>query len=150
MPWIPSVKVWAPLLRKDVPTDAAVLATMSCLRLVIGLMVAMPCVKSSEAFAEATLASIKTDPIQGERGGEKADTITPDMTLGDVDTEEFDALIGTAAAGVTAAAHVQLIPVDVIFQDDVDDAGDRVRTILRRSAVLQHLDMIDRRQRNRR
>ena len=34
-----------------------------------------------DAGAKVTLASIKTDPIQGEKGGEKADTITPDMML---------------------------------------------------------------------
>lgn len=46
-----------------------------------------------DAGATVTLASIKTDPIQGEKDGEKADKITPDMVLDDVDTEEFDALV---------------------------------------------------------
>src|ERR1700754_4636472 len=46
-----------------------------------------------DAGATVTLASIAADPIQGEKGGEKADTITPDVLLGDVDTEEFDALV---------------------------------------------------------
>ena len=46
-----------------------------------------------DAGAKVTLASIAIDPIQGEKSGEKADTITPDVTLGDIDTEEFDALV---------------------------------------------------------
>src|SRR3569623_97302 len=46
-----------------------------------------------DAGAKVTLASIKTDPIQGEKGGEKADLITPDLVLSDVDTEEFAALV---------------------------------------------------------
>ena len=44
---------------------------------------------------------------------------------------------GHAAAGVAALEH------------DVDDAGDRVRTVLRRCAVTQYLDAIDRGDRDR-
>lgn len=46
-----------------------------------------------DAGAKVTLASISTDPIQGEKGGEKADTIIPDITLAEIDTEQFDALV---------------------------------------------------------
>jgi protease I len=47
-----------------------------------------------DAGAQVTLASIKTDPIQGmEHDTEKASTITPDLTLGDVRAEDYDALL---------------------------------------------------------
>ncbi|WP_242095263.1 type 1 glutamine amidotransferase domain-containing protein [Sphingomonas sp. CROZ-RG-20F-R02-07] len=46
-----------------------------------------------DAGAKVTLASIKTDPIQGEKAGEKADSITPDMTLDSVDTDDYDMLL---------------------------------------------------------
>jgi protease I len=47
-----------------------------------------------DAGAEVTLASIKTDPIQGmQHDSEKAQTITPDKTLGDVRAEDYDALL---------------------------------------------------------
>ena len=46
-----------------------------------------------DAGAKVTLASIKTDPIQGEKDDKPAETITPDLTLADVDTAQFDALV---------------------------------------------------------
>ena len=52
-----------------------------------------------EAGATVTLASIKTDEIQGEKAGEKADKIKPDMTIDDVDTEDYDALVLPGGVG---------------------------------------------------
>jgi protease I len=47
-----------------------------------------------EAGATVTIASIKTDPIQGMKQDiNPAEKVTPDLTLDDVDTEEFDALV---------------------------------------------------------
>lgn len=46
------------------------------------------------AGATVTLASIKTDPIQGmEQDINKAETATPDLTLAEVDTDDYDALV---------------------------------------------------------
>ena len=46
------------------------------------------------AGATVTLASIKTDPIQGmEQDINKAETATPDLTLAQVDTDDYDALV---------------------------------------------------------
>lgn len=46
------------------------------------------------AGATVHLASVKTDPIQGmEQDVEKAGTITPDLTLADVDVGDYDALV---------------------------------------------------------
>ncbi|QIG81103.1 type 1 glutamine amidotransferase domain-containing protein [Stakelama tenebrarum] len=46
-----------------------------------------------DAGAKVTLASIKTDPIQGMKHDVKGDTITPDTTIDAVDTSGFDALV---------------------------------------------------------
>lgn len=46
-----------------------------------------------EAGAQVTLASPKTDPIQGMKHDEKGDTIAPDMTLDQVNIEEYDGLL---------------------------------------------------------
>jgi len=46
------------------------------------------------AGATVTLASIGTDPIQGmEQDLNKAETATPDITLDQVDTDDYDALV---------------------------------------------------------
>ena len=45
------------------------------------------------AGATVTLASLKTDPIQGEKGDQKTRTITPDMVVTDVKADEYDGLI---------------------------------------------------------
>src|SRR3546814_9752222 len=52
------------------------------------------------------------------------------------------ALRGDAALGGDEAT------ARVMPQDDVNDAGDRIRSILRRRAIAQHLDTRDRRHRD--
>jgi protease I len=73
-----------------------------------------------DAGATVTLASIAMDPIQGEKGGEKADTIKPDLTLGDVDTEEFDALVIPGGVGNPDKMRMQGRAVQIVeeFMDD--------------------------------
>ncbi|WP_109807575.1 type 1 glutamine amidotransferase domain-containing protein [Sphingosinithalassobacter portus] len=46
-----------------------------------------------DAGVQVTLASLKTDPIQGMQHDKKGDTITPDTTIDAVDTGSFDALV---------------------------------------------------------
>lgn len=46
-----------------------------------------------DAGAQVTLASLDTDPITGEKGGEKGESITPDTTVNEVDTGNYDALV---------------------------------------------------------
>jgi len=47
-----------------------------------------------EAGAKVTLASLKSDPIQGMEGDiNKAETATPDLTVDEVDTDDYDALV---------------------------------------------------------
>ncbi len=46
------------------------------------------------AGATVTLASLGTDPIQGmEQDLNKAEMATPDLAVGDVDTDDYDALV---------------------------------------------------------
>ncbi len=52
-----------------------------------------------DAGAQVTLASIKTDPITGESGGEKGKSITPDATLDQVEIDQFDALVLPGGVG---------------------------------------------------
>jgi protease I len=73
-----------------------------------------------DAGATVTLASIEKAPIQGEKGGEKADTITPDMTLREVDTEEFDALVIPGGVGNPDKMRLQGRAIQIVeeFMDD--------------------------------
>ncbi len=57
------------------------------------------------AGATVTLASIKRDPIQGmEQDINKAEMATPDLTLAEVDTDDYDALVIPAAPATRQAA----------------------------------------------
>ncbi len=46
-----------------------------------------------EAGAQVTLASNKSEPIQGMQHQEKGDTIRPDVSIHDVDAGDYDALV---------------------------------------------------------
>ena len=46
-----------------------------------------------DAGVEVTLASLGRDPIQGEKGGEKGDSITPDALVSEVHADDYDALV---------------------------------------------------------
>ncbi|MEO5868170.1 MAG: type 1 glutamine amidotransferase domain-containing protein [Sphingomonas sp.] len=73
-----------------------------------------------DAGAKVTLASIKTNPILGEKAGEKADTITPDMTLDEVDTDDYDALVLPGGVGNPDKMRMEERAVEIIqeFADD--------------------------------
>ncbi|KQN91607.1 peptidase C56 [Sphingomonas sp. Leaf67] len=74
-----------------------------------------------DAGAQVTLASIRTDPIQGVvNDSEKARTITPDLTLEDVDTEQFDALLLPGGVGNPDKMRMEERAVEIVseFMDD--------------------------------
>jgi protease I len=73
-----------------------------------------------DAGARITLASVKTDPITGEKGGEKGESITPDATLDQVDTEDFDALLLPGGVGNPDKLRMQARAVEIVreFMDD--------------------------------
>ncbi|MBN8808526.1 MAG: type 1 glutamine amidotransferase [Sphingomonas sp.] len=97
-----------------------------------------------DAGAKVTLASIKTDPIQGEKAGEKADTITPDMTLGDVDTEEFDALV--IPGGVKNPDTMRMEGRAVQIVEEFMDDDKIVAAICHGPWLLVEADVVDGRQ----
>ncbi|WP_404368050.1 type 1 glutamine amidotransferase domain-containing protein [Sphingomonas sp. MMS24-J45] len=73
-----------------------------------------------DARVKVTLASIKTDPIQGMQHDVKGDTITPDLTLEDVDTEDYTALLlpGGVANPDTLRMEDRAIEIIEEFVDD--------------------------------
>ncbi|MEO5492644.1 MAG: type 1 glutamine amidotransferase domain-containing protein [Sphingomonas sp.] len=94
-----------------------------------------------DAGATVTLVSIRTDPIQGEKGGEKADTITPDLTLDDVDTEEFDALVIPGGVGNPDKMRMQARAVQIVEEFMDDDKI--VAAICHGPWLLDEADVID-------
>ena len=73
-----------------------------------------------DAGAKVTLASIKKDPIQGEKAGEKADKITPDLTLDEVDTDDYDAIVLPGGLGNPDKMRLQERAIEII-QDFAED-----------------------------
>ncbi|OWK33229.1 type 1 glutamine amidotransferase domain-containing protein [Sphingomonas dokdonensis] len=74
-----------------------------------------------DAGATVTLASIKTDPIQGVKNdSDPTRTITPDLTLDQVDTEEFDALLLPGGVGNPDKMRMEERAVAIVgeFMDD--------------------------------
>ena len=73
-----------------------------------------------DAGAQVTLASLGTDPITGEKGGEKGDSITPDTTVDQVDSGDFDALVLPGGVGNPDKLRMNDRAVDIVeeFMDD--------------------------------
>ena len=74
-----------------------------------------------DAGASVTLASIKKDAIQGVvHDSEKGKTITPDMTLDEVDTDDYDALVLPGGVGNPDKLRMQERAVEIVeeFMDD--------------------------------
>ncbi len=73
-----------------------------------------------DAGVQVTLASLKTDPIQGMKHDEKGDTITPDVTVDDVDTGDYDALLlpGGVANPDTLRMNDRAVEIAGEFMDD--------------------------------
>jgi protease I len=94
-----------------------------------------------DAGAKVTLASIKTDPIQGEKAGEKADTITPDITLDQVDTDDYDALVLPGGVGNPDKLRMQERAVEIV-EEFVDD-DKLVAAICHGPWLLAEADVLD-------
>jgi protease I len=67
-----------------------------------------------DAGAQVTLASIKTDPITGESGGEKGKSITPDTTLDQVELDQFDALVLPGGVGNPDKLRMEPKAVEIV------------------------------------
>jgi len=73
-----------------------------------------------DAGVKVTLASLSTDPIQGMKHDEKGDTITPDLTVDDVNTQDYTALLlpGGVANPDTLRTSDRAVEIVEEFVDD--------------------------------
>ena len=95
-----------------------------------------------DAGVAVTLASIKTDPIQGMKNDvEPVETITPDITLDQVDTEEFDALVLPGGALNPDKMRLQERAVEIV-QEFMDD-DKIVAAICHAPWLLVEADVVD-------
>jgi protease I len=95
-----------------------------------------------DAGVKVTLASIKTDPIQGvQNDTEDAEKITPDVTLGDVDTSDYDALLLPGGVANPDKMRLQERAIEIV-QEFVDD-GKIVAAICHAPWLLVEADVVD-------
>lgn len=94
-----------------------------------------------DAGATVTLASIKTNAIQGEKAGEKADTIKPDMTIDDVDTDDYDALVLPGGVGNPDRMRMEERAIEIVTEFMDDDK--LVAAICHAPWLLAEADVID-------
>lgn len=98
-----------------------------------------------DAGAQVTLASIKTDPIRGETDGEKGErTIAPDLTLKQVDSDDYDALILPGGLKNPDTMRMQDEAVEIVADFMEDDKV--VAAICHGPWLLVEADMVDGRQ----
>jgi protease I len=74
-----------------------------------------------DAGVQVTLASLKTDPIQGVvNDDEKGKTITPDLTVDDVNCDDYDALLLPGGVGNPDKLRMNERAVEIAgeFMDD--------------------------------
>lgn len=75
-----------------------------------------------DAGATVTLASIEKAPIQGVRHDtDPTETITPDLTLDEVDTDEFDALVLPGGVGNPDKMRMEDRAIDIVAEFMEDD-----------------------------
>ncbi|MGN6375596.1 MAG: type 1 glutamine amidotransferase domain-containing protein [Sphingomonas sp.] len=102
--------------------------------------------KPREALMDAgvtvKLASIKTDPIQGVQNDlDKAETITPDMTLDEVDVDDYDALVLPGGVGNPDKMRLQDKAIDIV--EEFVDAGKIVAAICHAPWLLVEADVVE-------
>jgi protease I len=90
-----------------------------------------------EAGAEVVLASPKTEPIKGEHGA----TITPEAALGEVDEQDFDALL--IPGGVKNPDKLRTDDDAVDLVRDFADAGKPIGAICHGPWLLVEADVVD-------
>lgn len=95
-----------------------------------------------DAGATVTLASIRRDPIQGMKGDiNKAETATPDLTLEEVDTADYDALV--LPGGVANPDKLRLEERVLEIVEDFMDDDKIVAAICHAPWVLAEAEVID-------
>lgn len=94
-----------------------------------------------DAGAKVTLASPKTDPIQGMQHDEKGDTITPDITLEDVDTDDYAMLL--LPGGVANPDKLRLDERAVSIAQEFADDDKPIAAICHGPWLLVEADVVD-------
>lgn len=94
-----------------------------------------------DAGVKVTLASPATNPIQGEKQGEKGDSITPDLLLDDVDTEDYTALL--LPGGVGNPDKLRMIDRAVEIVEEFADDGKLIAAICHAPWLLIEADVVD-------
>jgi protease I len=95
-----------------------------------------------DAGATVTLASIRTDPIQGVKNDKDATrTITPDLTLDDVDTDDFDALVLPGGVGNPDKLRIEERAVEIVAEFMEDEKI--VAAICHAPWLLVEADVVD-------
>lgn len=95
-----------------------------------------------DAGVTVTLASIEKKPIQGVRHDtDPSETITPDLTLDEVDTDEFDALVLPGGVGNPDKMRMEDRAIDIVaeFMED----GKIVAAICHAPWLLAEADVIE-------
>ncbi|AJP70978.1 type 1 glutamine amidotransferase domain-containing protein [Sphingomonas hengshuiensis] len=93
-----------------------------------------------DAGVRLTLASLKTDAITGEKGGEKGDSITPDTTIDQVEAGQFDALV--LPGGVHNPDTLRMEPRVIETIRAFVDAGKPVAAICHAPWLLVEADAV--------
>ncbi|MCU6455406.1 type 1 glutamine amidotransferase [Sphingomonas sp. A2-49] len=95
-----------------------------------------------DAGVTLTLASITTDPIRGVvNDDEKGESITPDLTLDDVDTGDYDALVLPGGVGNPDKLRLQERAVEIVTEFMEDDKI--VAAICHAPWLLVEADVVD-------
>jgi protease I len=94
-----------------------------------------------DAGAQVTLASLKLEPITGEKHGEKSGSITPDLTVDQVDTGNYDALV--LPGGVTNPDRLRMDDRAVEIVEEFVDDDKLVAAICHGPWLLVEADAVD-------
>jgi protease I len=94
-----------------------------------------------DAGAEVTLASLKPDPITGEQGGEKGESITPDTTIAQIESQGYDALV--LPGGVANPDKLRMDKRAVAIVREFFEAGKIVAAICHAPWLLIEADVVD-------
>lgn len=95
-----------------------------------------------QAGATVKLASIKRDPIQGMKGDiNQAETATPDLTLEEVEVDDYDALVLPGGVANPDKLRVEDLAVEIVQQ--FMDEDKIVAAICHAPWLLAEADVID-------
>jgi len=97
--------------------------------------------KLIDAGASVTLASPKTDPIQGMEHDQKGDTITPDITLDQVKIEDYDGLVLPGGVANPDTLRMNETAVEIIRNFTL--SGKPVAAICHGPWLLIEADVVD-------